>query len=239
MKNSFSKIFKNSTAALLKTSSYSHINGKNFKFIKITIPTKDERILFFLARRDMVHIQAYKKEFDKTIFFISFPSFSVIQKWSDNAKFFKLKEFMSKDEFSRALRSGKTGIYWTYGGFKVNWDLAKQKKFSTKPFTILLKVAMKFIFFKELRLKGVGFRSLGFLNYIYFKIGFTHYVGIKLPKNVSTFSKKDKIVVYGSEEQVLSLFCQKIKNFRIPDVYKSKGILFSSQTLVLKPGKQR
>jgi len=98
---------------------------------------------------------------------------------------------------------------------------------------------MSFVYFKELRLRGVGFRSVSFFKKLYLKAGFTHYVIFSLPQNVSSVSKKDKLLVYSFNQQLVGEVTSKIKSIRSPDPYKFKGIVFSNQKIILKPGKQR
>ena len=96
-------------------------------------------------------------------------------------------------------------------------------------------------FVERLLFVGVGFRveSLD-KNLIKLKLGFSHFIEVKIPKNIEVYSpKKTLLVVKSINHQHLKEFCSKICSFKIPDVYKGKGILYKHQIILLKEGKKK
>jgi large subunit ribosomal protein L6 len=88
---------------------------------------------------------------------------------------------------------------------------------------------------------GVGFRVESLeTNFIKLKLGFSHFVFIKIPPYISVFSpKKTRLILKSIDEQLLKEFSSKICSFKLPDVYKGKGILYKNQILTLKEGKKK
>lgn len=93
------------------------------------------------------------------------------------------------------------------------------------------------LFKKKLLLKGLGFRC--FLSedklQIGFKIGFSHILFLIIPKNVNKISiEKNYLIVESDDISTLGDFCKKIKQLRLPDIYKGKGILYRNEIINLK-----
>lgn len=95
-------------------------------------------------------------------------------------------------------------------------------------------------YFSELILRGVGFRVY-FLNsaQILLNLGYSHYLIYKLPSSVISFIKKGKIFLYSLDRQVLGSVVSDLKNLRIADPYKAKGIVENGQMFSIKEGKKR
>ena len=88
---------------------------------------------------------------------------------------------------------------------------------------------------------GVGFRVDSVQkNFIKLRLGFSHSVFIKTPSYIEVFApQKTSLVLSSFDEQLLKEFSSKVCSFRVPDVYKGKGILYKNQTLILKEGKKK
>jgi len=118
----------------------------------------------------------------------------------------------------------------------------KRMKFSSF-FRLLQKsvVGVSLSFVIRLTFVGVGFRVESIKNnFIKLKLGFSHFVFIKIPFYVEVFvPQKTSLVLKSLDEQLLKEFCSKICFFRVPDVYKGKGILYKNETLILKEGKKK
>jgi ribosomal protein L6P/L9E len=93
-------------------------------------------------------------------------------------------------------------------------------------------------FYKKLLLKGLGFKVVSFIQhkYIELKIGFSHFVKIFLPKKfkLNIHVNKNMIIVEGLYQASVGNFANKLKNFRLPDSYKGKGIWYKNETKIFK-----
>lgn len=96
-------------------------------------------------------------------------------------------------------------------------------------------------FVVRLAFVGVGFRVESIENsFVKLKLGFSHFVFVKIPPHIEVFSpQKTTLILKSLDEQMLKEFCSTIRLFKIPDVYKGKGILYKNQQLTLKEGKKK
>lgn len=94
---------------------------------------------------------------------------------------------------------------------------------------------------RKLRLVGVGFRALIKENNLILKIGFSHEIVYNIPKDIVITCSKNKgiiIVISGIENVRVNQVAVEIRRFRIPDIYKGKGIHYNKEILKLKKGKK-
>jgi len=95
-------------------------------------------------------------------------------------------------------------------------------------------------FFFELSIRGIGYKCYYFgINKLFLNLGYSHYIIYNLPDNVLVFLKKGKIYIYSISKEIIGSVVQDLKNLRIPDAYKAKGIVDSSKIFNLKEGKKR
>jgi hypothetical protein len=95
-------------------------------------------------------------------------------------------------------------------------------------------------FYCELSLRGVGFKSY-FLNNnkILFNLGYSHFIFYEISEDVIFYMKKGKLFLYSLDKELLGNVVKSLKNFRVPDVYKAKGIVENNEYFSLKEGKKR
>jgi ribosomal protein L6P/L9E len=95
-------------------------------------------------------------------------------------------------------------------------------------------------FYAELLLRGVGFKCY-FLNSnkILFNLGYSHFILYEVPLEIIIYIKKGKLFLYSLNKEKLGDVVRMFKNFRVPDVYKAKGIVEVGQFFALKEGKKR
>jgi ribosomal protein L6P/L9E len=75
---------------------------------------------------------------------------------------------------------------------------------------------------------------------IEFKIGQTHDIFYKIPKNIRAFSLKPSLIcLYGIEKNQITQLASEIKNLKLPEPYKGKGIRFKDQIIKIKIGKKK
>ncbi len=93
-------------------------------------------------------------------------------------------------------------------------------------------------FSKTLEINGVGFKATKTGNKLVLNLGYSHPIEMVEPEGI-TFDvpAATKIIVKGADKQLVGETAAKIRAFRVPDVYKGKGIKYSYETLRIKEGK--
>lgn len=95
-------------------------------------------------------------------------------------------------------------------------------------------------FFFELSLRGIGFKCYYFDKHkLFLSLGYSHFIIYTVPKDVIIFLKKGRIFLYTVSKELLGSVVSDLKNLRIPDAYKAKGIVESNKVFSLKEGKKR
>lgn len=97
-------------------------------------------------------------------------------------------------------------------------------------------------FTKQMELVGVGFRVANTGNLLELSIGFSHPILFYIPNElkVETLTEKGanpKIILKGSDLQLMGQICAKIRSFKAPEPFKGKGIKFTGEVLRRKAGK--
>ncbi len=91
---------------------------------------------------------------------------------------------------------------------------------------------------RTLEVMGVGYRAQIQGEELSFTLGYAHPVSIKLPKGVeASVDKQTVISLKGIDKRVVSQLAAQIRELKIPDVYKHKGIKYSGEVLRKKAGK--
>ncbi|KAF2001905.1 60S ribosomal protein-like protein L6 [Amniculicola lignicola CBS 123094] len=98
-----------------------------------------------------------------------------------------------------------------------------------------------------LRLVGVGYRASVETSattvseeypgqqYVNLKVGYSHPVELGIPKGVTASTPQPtRLLLEGSEKEVVMQFAAKIKAWRKPEPYKGKGIFVNGETIKLK-----
>lgn len=97
-------------------------------------------------------------------------------------------------------------------------------------------------FFKKLKLVGVSYKvfnkKLKDFNIIEFKLGYSHSIFLKPTKNVSVVCYKSNTLFIQGNFFDVAQYASIIKSYKIPEVYKGKGILYQNETIKLKQGKK-
>jgi len=96
-----------------------------------------------------------------------------------------------------------------------------------------------------LELSGVGFRAILHekaegVQEIEFKIGQTHDIFYVVPKNIRVFSLKPTLFcLYGLEKTQITQIAAEIRNLKLPEPYKGKGIKYKDEIIIIKVGKKK
>lgn len=101
-----------------------------------------------------------------------------------------------------------------------------------------------------LRLVGVGYRatiektattvSAEFpgQEFVSLKVGYSHPIELPIPAGVKASTPQPtRILLEGSEKQVVTQFAAEIRDWRKPEPYKGKGIFVNDETIKLKAKK--
>ncbi len=93
-------------------------------------------------------------------------------------------------------------------------------------------------FSKTLEINGVGFKAAKDGKKLNLNLGYSHPIALEEPEGITIeVPAANKIIVKGADKQLVGETAAKIRAFRLPDVYKGKGIKYSYETLRIKEGK--
>lgn len=96
-------------------------------------------------------------------------------------------------------------------------------------------------FRQRLKLVGVGFKAFLREKVLVLKLGYSHEVLYNIPNDIQIIVSKAKgtfILIKGKEYDRVKQVSKDVRSFRVPDVYKGKGILYLKERLSLKKGKK-
>ena len=98
-------------------------------------------------------------------------------------------------------------------------------------------------FLVYIRIIGVGYRAqlegLEKQN-LYLKLGFSHDIKFEVPQSIRAFLLEPTLIcIYGIDKNQVTQTASKIKQIKLPSVYKGKGIRLADETIHLKAGKRR
>ncbi len=92
----------------------------------------------------------------------------------------------------------------------------------------------------KLQVLGIGYRVTYDDNTLNFKLGYSHNIEFKIPSHISVYiTRSNKIILIGSNLSEVSQLASKIRQLKVPDNYKGKGIRYVNENIILKEGKKR
>lgn len=94
----------------------------------------------------------------------------------------------------------------------------------------------------QMELVGVGFKAANTGNTLDLALGYSHNIIFEIPSEikVATLTEKGqnpKILLEGSDKQLLGQVAAKIRSLRKPEPYKGKGVRFVGEVVRKKAGK--
>ena len=93
-------------------------------------------------------------------------------------------------------------------------------------------------FKKELDVNGVGYRVAKEGNKLVMNLGFSHQVIMEAPAGITVeVPNPNLIIVSGYDKQLVGQFAANIREKRLPEPYKGKGIKYSDEVIRRKVGK--
>ncbi len=91
---------------------------------------------------------------------------------------------------------------------------------------------------RSLEVMGVGYRAQIQGDALSFTLGYAHPVSLKVPQGVeAAVDKQTLISLKGIDKRVVSQLAAQIRELKVPDVYKHKGIKYVGEVLRKKAGK--
>ena len=99
-------------------------------------------------------------------------------------------------------------------------------------------IGVKDGFTRNLEVMGVGYRAQVQGNSLSFSVGYAHPVTLELPSGIeASVEKQTMIAIKGIDKRVVTQVAARIRELKVPDVYKNKGIKYVGEVLRKKAGK--
>lgn len=93
-------------------------------------------------------------------------------------------------------------------------------------------------FAKELEINGVGYRAQMQGKTLVLSLGYSHPVEYNAVEGITLeVPAPNKIIVKGADKEAVGETAAKIREFRMPEPYKGKGIKYATETIRRKEGK--
>ena len=93
-------------------------------------------------------------------------------------------------------------------------------------------------FEKKLEINGVGYRAAKQGNKLVLTLGYSHPVEVEDTATVKTeVPDPNTILVKGINKQEVGQFAAEIREYRLPEPYKGKGIKYADERIRRKEGK--
>jgi len=97
--------------------------------------------------------------------------------------------------------------------------------------------------FKKLKLVGVGFRialvEVNEIKLLKLNIGYSHSVYYRIPLDISiNVISSTRFIVIGTSSDRVSKVASGIRQLKVPESYKGKGILYEDEEIILKEVKK-
>ncbi|MDP4130351.1 MAG: 50S ribosomal protein L6 [Bacteroidota bacterium] len=95
---------------------------------------------------------------------------------------------------------------------------------------------------KQLELIGVGFKASNQGNLLDLALGYSHNIIFEVPKELKVATAQEKgenpkIILEGSDKQLIGQVAAKIRGLRKPEPYKGKGVRYTGEIVRKKAGK--
>ena len=119
---------------------------------------------------------------------------------------------------------------------KTKYTLSLQGLYRTLINNMIIGVSKQFKL--NLILKGIGYRAFIKNQFISLNLGYSHPIQIKIPENIIIEINQNTIIILKScDKELLGSFAAKIRNWRSPEPYKGKGVLYENEKILYKTAK--
>lgn len=99
---------------------------------------------------------------------------------------------------------------------------------------------VSFGFSKTLLLKGIGYRAAVNDCSLVLRLGYSHEIVYKIPEGITIkVTKNTEIEIFGVCKQEVGNVSAAIREFRVPESYKGKGICYIDESVLLKEIKKK
>ncbi|BAC24704.1 rplF [Wigglesworthia glossinidia endosymbiont of Glossina brevipalpis] len=103
---------------------------------------------------------------------------------------------------------------------------------------MIIGVTKKFT--KKLIITGVGYRANISQKVLIMSLGFSHQIKIKIPEAIfAECTNSNEIILSSVDKQKIGQFAANIRNYKISDPYKGKGIRYSYEIIKIKETKKK
>ena len=91
---------------------------------------------------------------------------------------------------------------------------------------------------KELQIVGVGYKAVLAGNKLTLSLGYSHDIVYPVPEGIKIqIADGTKLQITGIDKQLVGEVAASIRKFKKPEPYKGKGVRYSDEHVVIKPGK--
>ena len=91
---------------------------------------------------------------------------------------------------------------------------------------------------KELEINGVGYRAALQGKTLVLNVGFSHQINMDPPEGITVeVPSQNKIIIKGTDKQMVGEFAAKVRSKKPPEPYKGKGIKYVDEVIGRKEGK--
>jgi large subunit ribosomal protein L6 len=93
-------------------------------------------------------------------------------------------------------------------------------------------------FKKTLEIIGVGYRVELSGNQLIFNLGYSNPIKYDIPPGIKVqLDQKNKVILSGTDKELLGITASEIRSFRAPEPYKGKGVKYLEEKVRRKAGK--
>ena len=132
------------------------------------------------------------------------------------------RSFTASDDVTMTIDEGSVSV--TPRG---NSKRARQQWGMSRTMVANLVTGVTAGFKKELEIKGVGYRAQLQGKVLKLNLGLSHDVDFQVPDGVTvTVPKQTEIIVEGEDQQLVGQVAANIREWRRPEPYKGKGIMY-------------
>ena len=145
------------------------------------------------------------------------------------------RSFTASDDVTMTIDEGSVSV--TPRG---NSKRARQQWGMSRTMVANLVTGVTAGFKKELEIKGVGYRAQLQGKVLRLNLGLSHDVDFQVPDGVTvTVPKQTEIIVEGEDQQLVGQVAANIREWRRPEPYKGKGIMYKGEYIFRKEGKKK
>jgi large subunit ribosomal protein L6 len=123
----------------------------------------------------------------------------------------------------------------------LNFKKIKNKKSILNLYFKLIKIKIKGVlqgFKLNLILSGIGFKIFIENDKLILKLGFSHSIYITIPSSIKINIQGNNIIFSSIDYIFLTQYVNYIRNYKKPEPYKGKGLLFKNEKIFRKDGKK-